>query len=147
MLTEGSGGSIACDGGVPYDVEAFQPAGDVGLAFEVQTGLGSEAGPGGANLLVMQQSQPVAAADFESCETADYSDPPQLWAYTTELATAIKATTAGDITLEVPGEPFSCDTFSIPGGQGMLAAPAPTFQSLVGGVANVFRLADRAAEQ
>ena len=113
MLAEDSGGSIACSGGVPYDVEASQPAGDVGLAFEVRTGLGPEAGPGSANLLVMQQTQPIAAADFDSCETADYTDPPQLWAYTTELATAIKATTGSDRTLAVQGASRSPATPSI----------------------------------
>jgi len=137
-LAAGSSGSIDCDGGTAYDVEGSQPAGDVGLAFTLQTGLGAPAGPGHGALLVMQQSQQVAAGPVPDCTTITYDNPPAQFGYTTTTATAIK----GALTLAVNGEPFSCNDFATPSSGGMLAAPAPTTDPMYGDSANVFRLAE-----
>ena len=138
LLAAGSSGSIDCDGGTAYDVQASQPSGDVGMAFDLQTGLGAPAAPGNGMLLVMEQGQSVPAGPLPDCSSIIYEDPPQLFAYTTATATAVK----GSLQLAVDGEPFSCNDFSTPGSGGLLAAPAPVHRAPYGDFANVFRLAE-----
>jgi hypothetical protein len=138
LFAAGSSGSIDCDGGTPYDVQASQPSGDVGMAFDLQTGLGAPAAPGNGVLLVMQQGQSVPAGPVPDCSSITYDDPPQLFAYTTTTGTAVK----GSVQLAVSGEPFSCNDFSTPGSGGMLVSPAPVYHVPYGDFANVFRLAD-----
>ena len=137
LIAAGSSGSIDCDGGTPYDVEATQPAGNVGPAFDLQTGLGAPAPPGNGDLLVMQQIQPVPSGPTPDCAAITYLNPPQLFAYTTTTATAGK----GSLQLSVSGEPFSCNDFATPSSGGMLATPDPG-TDLFGDDANVIRLAE-----
>ena len=137
LLAAGSSGSIDCDGGTAYDVQASQPAGDVGDVFDLQTGLGVPSDPGNAVLLVSQQAQLVTGG-FNGCENVTYSGPTQTWAYTTTFATAVK----GPLSLTVSGEPFDCSVWTLSGTPGRLAAPAPGSQDPFGDVANVFRLDD-----
>jgi hypothetical protein len=137
LLAAGSSGSIDCDGGTAYDVEASQPAGDVGVPFTLQTGLGAAAGAGNATLLVQQQIE-TFPNQFVDCSTITFTDPGQPWAYTTTNATATK----GSLQLTVPGEPFDCNAWATPGSGGRLAAPRPSTDPDFGDVADVVRFAE-----
>jgi len=137
LLAAGSTGSIDCDGGTAYDVEAASPAG-AGQPITLATGLGAPSGAGNATLLVTQLAQPLAPGDPTDCADVIYGLPAGTVAYTTALATAIK----DGISLAVSGEPFDCGNWTNGGSQGQLVSPVPTNQPPVGDVANVFRLDD-----
>jgi hypothetical protein len=137
LLAAGSHGSIDCDGGTAYDVEASSPAG-VGQPITLTTGLGAPAGPGDATLIVSQLVQPLLAGDPTDCDAVVYGTPAGTTAYTTTVATAVK----GSLSLAVAGEAFDCGNWTNGGSQGQLVSPAPTNQPPIGDVANVFRLDD-----
>ncbi len=142
LLAAGSSGNLDCDGGTAYDVQASQPAGDVGPLFTLQTGLGFPSGPGNAVLLVSQQAELVpSGTPFSGCQNVTFSGPAQTWAYTTTNATSLK----GPLSLTVSGSPFNCAAWTIGGTGGRLAAPAPGSQPPFGDVANVFRVEDQPA--
>lgn len=146
MAADGAG-SIDCDGGTPYDVEARRANMAPTLAWDVTTGLGEPAGPGNANLLVMGLFERTA---LMNCEEADcpnhvYSDPPNLFAFTTTTAKSVQETANPLMPNELtvgPSEAFSCANFSTPASGGMLAAPAPSTMDPIGDVSNVFRFAE-----
>jgi len=146
FMSTGTTGSIDCgQGNTPYDTKAERPANAPDLQWTATAGLGAPPNsPGHANLLVptLFQLQPVTpgVCDDVDCTQATYTDPPNLFAFTTTKALAIQGGSPPKM-LEVPGEAFDCDHFDQPG-QGMLAAPAPTTQIGID-VANVFRFADR----
>jgi len=149
FLASGTSGSIDCDGGTPYDTQAERTNTDPNSpGFMVTTGLGNPSGPGDANLLVQTQFETVdTACSATDCTTHVFTTPPQTFAFTTTLATAIQAQPppAPPIVYPAPGAPFggeafNCADFATPG-VGMLAAPAPS--SLLGvNVANVVRLSE-----
>ena len=106
----------------------------------ITTGLGADAGPGAATLLVMTQSaQLPAASPFDDCATATYTDPSQA-VYTTASATMMK----GEVgPLSTSGENFDCDTFTTTDGPGMLVSPSAATDPRAGGdVVNNLRIAD-----
>jgi hypothetical protein len=147
IFANGSDGSIDCNGGTAYDTQAVREANAPGFGWTATTGLGSPSGPGNANLLVMAQFKAVGDATFDctaaQCATITYTDPPNLFAFTTTTATAIqKQTTGGDLVLSDVGEPFDCANFGTSNSGGMLAAPAPTIIDPFGAFANVFRFAE-----
>ncbi len=139
LFAAGSTGGIDCDGGTPYDVQGSQTTGDTGASFTVQTGLGAPAAPGNGMLLVMGQGQHVPPGPMPDCSTITYTNPPQLFPFTTTTATAVK----GAVQLAVSGEPFACTEFSTPGTGGMLVDPAPGYEAPYGDLANVFRFAEK----
>lgn len=139
-------GSIDCgQGNTPYDTRAERPANAPDLQWTATAGLGTPPGvPGHANLLVptLFQLQPgtPGVCDDVDCTQVSYTDPPNLFAFTTTKATSIQGGNPVK-TLEVPGEAFDCEHFDQTG-PGMLAAPAPTTQLSLD-VANVFRFANQ----
>jgi len=145
FFAEGSDGSIDCNGGTPYGTEARRTAGMPGFGWTVTTGQGADAGPGGANLLVMGNFERV----METCAQADcptfvYADPPNLFAFTTATATAVQETSAAPIEFMADGANFDCAMFGTSNSGGMIAAPAPTTIDPIGDVANVFRFGEMA---
>ncbi len=143
MKAELSEGSIDCDGGTPYDTLSFQPSGDVGFPFTVTTDLGAPAGPGNGNLLVQVDYLIIAAGTTTPCEDIVYTNPRQLFPFTTTNATSQKGDGGAALIVTVGGEPFDCADFGTPGSGGRLAAGAPATQAPVGDVANVFRFAEQ----
>ncbi len=142
MKAELSEGSIDCDGGTPYDTLSYQPSGDVGFPFTVTTGLGDPAGPGNGNLLVQVDYLIIAAGITTPCENIVYTNPRQLFPFTTTNATSQKGDGGAALIVTVGGAPFDCAAFGTPGSGGRLAAGAPATQAPVGDVANVFRFAE-----
>ncbi len=142
MKTEGSEGSIDCDGGTAYDTVSFQPGGDVGFPFSVTTGLGQPAGPGNGELLVQVDYQLVAAGDTAPCTEIIYTNPRQIFPFTTTNATSQKGEGGSKLMLTVSGEPFDCANFATPGTGGRLAAGHSTGRPPAGDVSNVFRFAE-----
>jgi len=144
LFAQGSGGTIDCDGGTPYDSEARRSAGMAGFGWNATSGLGAPAGAGNANLSVAGVFDRVmTTCDEADCEHHQFSNPPNVFAFTTTAATAIQETPAGPpLALTVAGEPFDCDHFSMAGSGGQLVAPAPTTFDPIGEVANVLRLAE-----
>lgn len=151
---EGSSGSIDCDGGSPYDVLATQPAGDLGTdVFDIETGLGGDAGPGAATLIVMATTKnfPVGSPEdicftgphcFENGNQEPCYPEPWLQALTTATGSAMKGSTAQSVI----GENFICNEWTVENSDGMLVLPAPTYNALVGDTSNAFRFADRSVE-
>jgi hypothetical protein len=135
---EGSGGTIDCDGGTAYDVIVTEEPGPDAPPPTVQTGQDTDAGPGAATLMVMQQT--LQSPPGTDCTTQDYSSAPLVTSYfTTANATATK----GAATITLPGMNFDCDTWTVSDSDGMLASPATTFNTLAGGdTANITRLDD-----
>jgi hypothetical protein len=148
LLAAGSAGSIDCNGGSPYDTQATRASGASGFAWDATSGLGSPSGPGDGDLLVMGLFERVML----TCEEADcphhvYSDPPNLFAFTTTTATSIQETTGAPLVLAISGgQPFDCAKFATSGSGGILAAPAPTTIDPIGDVSNVFRLGEQAPQ-
>lgn len=138
LFATGSTGSIDCNGGTAYDITASQPAGDVGFLSDLQTHQGSPAGPGHADLVIMEQGQFLPAGPVPDCSTITYENPPQPFGYTTATAIAVK----GAQQLFDVGEPFSCAAFSTPRSGGMLATPVPLSFPGFGDMENVFRFAE-----
>lgn len=144
LLAAESEGSIDCDGGTAYDTRAVRAANASGFEWTVTTDLGDPSGPGNANLLIPALFERVGVTCAEvDCATFNYTNPPNVFAFTTTNAMAIQETSTQPQRLTVGGAPFNCATFSTPGGA-MLAAPAPTEIPPVGNVANVFRFAEAA---
>jgi hypothetical protein len=144
------GGSINCstNAGPMYDTMATRAADAPDLRWTVTTGLGSPSGQGDANLLLTglfdHVSSSCAAAD---CPTHTYVNPPNEFALTTTMATAVQEVASGPaITLTDPGSPFNCANFGMAGSGGKLAAPVPTVMDPVGPVAAVIRLAEMAPQ-
>jgi hypothetical protein len=144
LSPDSGGGSIDCDGGTSYDTMATRPpfmSPEIG--WSVQTGFGDPAGPGDGTLLVRGFFDWVLTTCAEAdCANHFYPDSPNLFAFTTTRATAVQQTDGEPITLAVPGEPFSCESFGVPGSGGMLAAPMPAFIDPTGDMALVLRLAE-----
>ncbi|HEY0301669.1 MAG TPA: hypothetical protein VGC36_10065, partial [Rhizomicrobium sp.] len=137
LVAAGSTGSIDCNGGSRYGVIASQPAG-ADLTTTWQIGVGPQLGPGNAMLLVQQFAQPLPSSVTTPCENVAYGLPAGTVAYTTGEAQAAK----GSLGLAVSGEAFPCALWQQSDTAGRLAWPAPSMQSPIGDVANVFRFAD-----
>jgi hypothetical protein len=140
VIAAGSTGEIDCDGGTAYGVSLTQETGDIGPPPPPTTGVGNDTGPGGAILMVTQESVqlPAVGTTLETCLTATY-DPATTTVYTTGNSSATKGTK----TLDIMGENFRCDTFSQTDAAGMLVNPSVAFNATAGGdVANHLRLAD-----
>ncbi|MBI4514540.1 MAG: hypothetical protein HY699_01830 [Deltaproteobacteria bacterium] len=127
LLAAGSQGSLDCDGGSAHDVlvtidsHGEEPAD----APVIQTGLGSDGGPGAATLRVMQATaQQPRDKRLSDCPTADYG-PPQPMAYTTRGATGtvINARQDPAPSLTTTGTNFTCDGWSRAGGNPVLVSP------------------------
>jgi hypothetical protein len=157
LLTDGQSGSVSCNGGGNFDTQATRAANAQGIEWTATGNLPStNAPPGSATLLVMADFENVTdtsglvgfPCDHVDCANHVYTDPPNLFAFTTTTATAIQQTTGAPITLpgspaDVPkylGEPFDCANFALPGSGGRLVAPAPA--SIVILTANLFRFAE-----
>jgi hypothetical protein len=146
LVAAGSSGSIDCDGGTPYDATLTQDAGRDAPPATLTTGIGDPAGPGAADLVLMQQSVQLAVtATLDDCKAPEtVYDPPTMAVYTTEMITAIK----GANMITGRGEPFSCAQFEQTDTVGMLVNPSVAFQELSpgsgtpGDVANFLRIAD-----
>jgi hypothetical protein len=148
LLAAGGTGSVDCNGGTAYDTQAVRPAGSTSFAWTATSGLGSPSGPGDGDLLVMGLFERVmmscAAAD---CPHHTYTDPPNLFAFTTTTATSVQQTTGAPLTLAITGgQPFDCAHFGTANSGGILAAPAPTTIDPIGDVSNVFRLGEKSPQ-
>jgi hypothetical protein len=141
VIAAGSSGQIDCDGGTSYGVRLQEEAGAVSPGTP-ETGLGDDAGPGGAILRVAQETVrlPVGTT-LETCVGATY-DPPIDTVYTTGGATAIK----GPHTISLAGENFRCEAFAEPDSGGTLVSPIVAFVTSppIGDVAYILRLAEDA---
>jgi hypothetical protein len=140
LLAQDSSGTIDCDGGTPFDVSLTAEAGAEAPPATLLTGQGSDAGPGGATLMVMlQAAQLMMNEPLENCLTATY-DEPTFTVFTTGTSSALKGTTGPIVTA---GENFDCAAFSTTDGPGMLVSPsAATDARAMGDVANNLRIAD-----
>jgi hypothetical protein len=133
-------GEIDCDGGTAYDILATRPSLAPGVDYEIQTGLGSAAGAGNGELILMGQFQLVAATDSTPCAQVQYTNPIQDFGLTT--TNGISEVDDTVLSLTIPGQPFNCATFGTAGSGGRLVMPAPANQSPVGDVANAFRFSE-----
>ena len=146
LLTDGQHGEISCNGGVPYDTQAERMVNMAGNSWTATSGLGNPGGAGDAELLVMANFEDVA---MKTCAQADcehhvYSDPPNLFAFTTTTATGLQDTTGAPIKQHNMGKAFDCANF-MTAGVGELVAPAPA--NIVIPTANVFRFSETASPQ
>jgi hypothetical protein len=137
LLASGSSGSIACNGGPPYDTQIFQASGQ-GPAWEATTGLGDPSGPGDANLLVNGQLQFVPNVTCATVSCA-FPDPPVEFPFTTTKALSKKGTA---LFLANHGEAFDCDNFGTSGSGGALVAGGAITIDPVGDTADSFRLSE-----
>jgi hypothetical protein len=129
LVASTSSGTVACNGGVSYDIMASQPASEAVL-FTLTFGLGSPAGPGNGNLLVDVDEQQVAtdSPDFpKPCDQVQYVDPRQQYGFTTTNAISHKETPSGPSDLTETGQPFDCTNWATSNGA-QIAAPAPRNQ-------------------
>jgi hypothetical protein len=133
-------GEIDCDGGTAYDILATRPSLAPGVDFEIQTGLGSAAGAGNGELILMGQFQLVPANDSTPCAQVTYTNPVQDFGLTT--TNGISEVDDTVLSLTIPGQPFNCAQFGTAGSGGRLVMPAPANQAPVGDVANAFRFSE-----
>lgn len=146
LLTAGQQGFISCNGGVPYDTQAERTVGMPGNGWTATSGLGSPGGAGDAELLVMANFEDVTMKNCAQADCANFqfTEPPNLFAFTTTTATGVQDTTGKPITQSLKGEPFDCAHFGMSGSGGRLVAPAPA--NIVIQTANVFRFAEMAPQ-
>jgi len=152
----GSTGKIDCDGGTPVDVTVTQNSNGAGANDPpvVQTEQGAP-GPAGSGYVVVTARLAQCPND-PSCalvnDPADCLDPGTVnydafpsaqGAFTTGTATATvqNASQGGNPTISVTGRPFSCASWTTDG-PGVLEAPVPFLDSVVGDLANVVQLDD-----
>ncbi len=167
IFAEGSTGVIDCDGGTAHDVEGVIDSngnGDNG-PFEIETGQGDAAlaGPGAVTLRVervLSINLPASAGvGTEYCAVANYDDPlanpnvnpkggvadfPTAFTTTRGTGTLLNPAQGGNqVTLSVTGQAFSCATWSTSASRGVLAAPLPGPDQVVGDTMNGFILSDQ----
>jgi hypothetical protein len=149
IIAAGSTGTIDCDEGEHQDVILTQAAGRDAPPPELTVLPGAASGPGSVFLRAQLATGTLEAGSLPSeCPTATF-DPPFPVAFTTGMATGSKAqpiATDPDhietISLEA-GENFSCETWTMEDGPGMLVVPLVGFDDRAGGgVGNVLRIAD-----
>jgi hypothetical protein len=165
MFASGSSGSIDCNGGTPFGVELTEPAG-VTPPSQPATGRGTDAGPGAAQLIVMQAVTDVGNLcntstrrctittnnctrdadcinDFNTsrpCDVTTGFPTPASAVYTTANFLARK----GVVQVSRSGENFDCASWMTSDGPGMLVTGDVDFDDTAGGnVASITRLADR----
>jgi hypothetical protein len=140
-LLADAGGFVDCRGGTRFDVVLQRRAGPKERpGYPEAVGI-PDVRPGGVFLAVMQQRAELpAGATLEDCRVAEYL-PPFGSLYVSARASASK----GEQRIgPIAGESFECERFSQTDGFGMLVGPLVEFDSVVGDVASVLRLADTA---
>ncbi|MFN8644982.1 MAG: hypothetical protein U0802_26165 [Candidatus Binatia bacterium] len=139
MLAAGSSGRIDCNGGSAFDVTVTAAAGQDAPPATVTTRLGTDAGPGAAELTVMQSIGEVAKFT-DACDATVTFPEPNAVVYTTAKVTATK----GARSLVKSGESFKCATWTTTDGDGMLVSGVAAFDGRAGGdSASATRLADK----
>jgi hypothetical protein len=116
FLAAGATGSVDCDGGTAFDTTITQTPAD-GTSWTIQTAQGAPAGAGDATLVVagllqFVVGQTCAQAD---CANVTYSDPPNLYPFTTTRATAVVGSSPS---FTATGAPVDCGQFTVSGSGG-----------------------------
>ncbi len=142
----GSHGSIDCDGGSSYDVVDVWDSNGAGAngLYTVQSGLGSDAGPGGATLFASWNAFTLSPGTTIANCTSQFYSRDAAFGFTTGTATGtfINAVQGGTASVTGTGENFDCATWTQEGGPGRLVRPMLASGTVVGDVANLLILSD-----
>lgn len=147
LLAAGSGGSIDCNGGSAFDTELSVNSNgtDPEDPPVFRTGLGSDAGPGAAVLLIMRQGANLpAGSSLGDCQTADFGEPEET-AFTTARSTItiMNPRQGGTVTQTQPGSNFSCDGWTTKQPLGAMVSPVLGLDTTVGDTGNLLKIGER----
>ena len=133
-----SSGQIDCDGGSPNDVTVSLDShgADPGGSVIIESGQGSDGGPGALTMVAMQSTVlELAGFDFNNCASATFGEP-TIIAYTTGTGTAEVLNPeqgGGTITLSQTGVNMDCSHWA-DGSGAKLVSPLPTEEPATDGV-------------
>ncbi len=145
LFSQGSSGSIDCNGGTAYDVLASQDSrGDEPADAVVTTsGLGTDAGAGAAAINVR-----ASFLNLPSGVASDCDDRPFGSGFDVVLTTAngraevLNPIQGGTVTFSATGQNFDCSRLTDSTGPGTFVLPFAGVDTVVGDVANVLILAE-----
>jgi hypothetical protein len=136
-LAAGSSGSIDCDGGTASSVRREQAAGGDAPPSTFALNVGSDSGPGAAVLKVRMSIEEQSIGTDCNAGVA-FNEGDEVY-FTTATAAGLK----GAKFLSKAGENFSCETWTVSEGPGMLAVAVLGFDQRAGGdTVNILRVAD-----